>query len=44
MFGGDAVRIADLSRLNVKFPFIAFMPQWDFLDFLREAGQRFPSL
>src|SRR5438876_6034633 len=44
MFGGTAVRIADLSRLKVKFPFIAFMPQWDFLNFLRESGKRFPSL
>ena len=44
MFGGTSVRIADLSRLDVKFPFIAFMPQWDFLNFLRENGQRFSSL
>jgi 2-polyprenyl-6-methoxyphenol hydroxylase-like FAD-dependent oxidoreductase len=44
MFGGTSVRIADLSRLNVKHPFIAFMPQWDFLNFLRESGKRFASL
>ena len=44
MFGGTAVRIADLSRLSVKYPFIAMMPQWDFLNFLRESGKRFPSL
>jgi 2-polyprenyl-6-methoxyphenol hydroxylase-like FAD-dependent oxidoreductase len=44
MFGGETVRIADLSRLNVKYPFIAFMPQWDFLNFLRESGKRFASL
>jgi 2-polyprenyl-6-methoxyphenol hydroxylase-like FAD-dependent oxidoreductase len=44
MFGGTSVRIADLSRLNVKHPFIAFMPQWDFLNFLRERGKRFASL
>ncbi|MGY3527775.1 FAD-dependent oxidoreductase [Bradyrhizobium sp. USDA 4452] len=44
MFGGTSVRIADLSRLSVKYPFIAMMPQWDFLDFLRESGRRFPSL
>ena len=44
MFGGRLVRIADLSRLRVKYPFIAFMPQWDFLDFLREGGKRFASL
>jgi 2-polyprenyl-6-methoxyphenol hydroxylase-like FAD-dependent oxidoreductase len=44
LFGGTPVRIADLSRLNTKYPFIAFMPQWDFLNFLREAGERFASL
>jgi 2-polyprenyl-6-methoxyphenol hydroxylase-like FAD-dependent oxidoreductase len=43
-FGGSSIRIADLSRLRVKYPFIAFMPQWDFLNFLRESGTRFPSL
>ncbi|MEY9360640.1 2-polyprenyl-6-methoxyphenol hydroxylase-like FAD-dependent oxidoreductase [Bradyrhizobium yuanmingense] len=44
LLGGTPVRIADLSRLHTKYPFIAFMPQWDFLNFLREAGRRFPSL
>ena len=44
MLGGASVRIADLSRLNVKYNFIAFMPQWDFLNFLRENGKRFASL
>ena len=44
MFGDTSVRIADLSRLHVKYPFIAFMPQWDFLNFLRESGKRFASL
>ena len=27
-----------------KYPFIAFMPQWDFLNFLRESGKQFASL
>src|SRR5438128_2508087 len=44
MFGGASVRLADLGRLRVKHPFIAFMPQWDFLNFLRESGKRFDSL
>jgi 2-polyprenyl-6-methoxyphenol hydroxylase-like FAD-dependent oxidoreductase len=43
-FGGSSIRIADLSRLKVNYPFIAFMPQWDFLNFLRESGKRFASL
>jgi 2-polyprenyl-6-methoxyphenol hydroxylase-like FAD-dependent oxidoreductase len=43
-FGAASIRIADLSRLRVNYPFIAFMPQWDFLNFLRESGKRFSSL
>jgi 2-polyprenyl-6-methoxyphenol hydroxylase-like FAD-dependent oxidoreductase len=43
-FGSDSIRMADLGRLKVKYPFIAFMPQWDFLNFLRESGRRFASL
>jgi len=43
-FGRATIRIADLSRLKAKYPFIAFMPQWDFLNFLRESGKRFASL
>jgi 2-polyprenyl-6-methoxyphenol hydroxylase-like FAD-dependent oxidoreductase len=43
-FGDASIRIADISRLKVNYPFIAMMPQWDFLDFLRESGKRFPSL
>src|SRR6478609_5086098 len=43
-FGGNPVRVADLGRVDIKYPFIAFMPQWDFLNFLREAGKRFASL
>jgi 2-polyprenyl-6-methoxyphenol hydroxylase-like FAD-dependent oxidoreductase len=43
-FGDASIRIADLSRLKVKYPFIAFMPQWDFLNFLRESGKKFASL
>lgn len=43
-FGDASIRIADLSRLKTKYTFIAFMPQWDFLNFLRESGRRFASL
>src|SRR3954464_4474825 len=32
--GGRTVTIADFSRLPVRNRFIAFMPQWDFLNFL----------
>ena len=43
-FGDATIRLADLGRLKVKYPFIAVMPQWDFLNFLREQGGRFKSL
>src|SRR6201996_3157986 len=43
-FGDRPVPVADPSRLHGKYPFIAMMPQWDFLNFLRESGKRFPSL
>jgi 2-polyprenyl-6-methoxyphenol hydroxylase-like FAD-dependent oxidoreductase len=42
-FGSDSIRLADISRLKVKYPFVALMPQWDFLNFLRESGKRFAS-
>jgi 2-polyprenyl-6-methoxyphenol hydroxylase-like FAD-dependent oxidoreductase len=43
-FGDTMMRVADFSRLDVVCPFIAFMPQWEFLDFLAEKAQRFPNL
>ena len=43
-FGDESIRIADLGRVDVKYPFIAMMPQWDFLNFLRESGKRFACL
>ena len=42
-FGEREVSIADLSRLPVHSPFIAMMPQWDFLDFLAGEAQRYPG-
>ncbi len=43
-FGNASIRLADMSRLNTPCPYIAFMPQWDFLNFLDSKGKRFPSL
>ncbi len=40
---GRDYRIGDLSHLNTAAPFIAMMPQWDFLDFLREEARSFPG-
>jgi 2-polyprenyl-6-methoxyphenol hydroxylase-like FAD-dependent oxidoreductase len=41
--GGETIRIADFRRLPVRAPFIAIMPQWDFLTFLAGEGARFPE-
>jgi 2-polyprenyl-6-methoxyphenol hydroxylase-like FAD-dependent oxidoreductase len=35
--------IGDLSHLDTPAPFIAFMPQWEFLDFLRQEAKAFPG-
>jgi 2-polyprenyl-6-methoxyphenol hydroxylase-like FAD-dependent oxidoreductase len=35
--------IGDLSHLDTPAPFIAMMPQWDFLDFLRDEAKAFPG-
>ena len=43
MIAGQEVAIADLSHLRVPAPFIAIMPQWDFLDFLRDEAAAFPG-
>jgi len=40
---GRQWRIGDLSHLRTPAPFIAMMPQWDFLDFLREEAKAFPG-
>jgi 2-polyprenyl-6-methoxyphenol hydroxylase-like FAD-dependent oxidoreductase len=39
--GDHTAEIADCSHLPVHCKFVALMPQWDFLNFLTEAGRRF---
>ncbi|RVX38670.1 2-polyprenyl-6-methoxyphenol hydroxylase-like FAD-dependent oxidoreductase [Nonomuraea polychroma] len=41
--GGRAVTFADFSRLPLRCPYIAFMPQWDVLDFLAGKASAYPS-
>jgi 2-polyprenyl-6-methoxyphenol hydroxylase-like FAD-dependent oxidoreductase len=41
--GDDDVTIADFTHLPTRCKFIAFMPQWDFLNFLAEQGSRYPA-
>ncbi len=40
---GQVVPAADFSRLPTRCKFIAFMPQWDFLNFLSSHAKRFPT-
>src|SRR5271163_1418845 len=37
------VTIADFSRLPTQCRFIAFMPQWDFLDYVARAAGRYKN-
>ncbi|MBN9669499.1 FAD-dependent oxidoreductase [Labrenzia aggregata] len=40
---GRQVTIADFRRLPLDCRYIAFMPQWDFLDFLAAKGREMPG-
>jgi 2-polyprenyl-6-methoxyphenol hydroxylase-like FAD-dependent oxidoreductase len=42
IIGETEVKVADFTHLPTHCKFIAFMPQWDFLNFLVEQGRRFP--
>ena len=43
VINGQVVPIADFTNLPTRCKFIAFMPQWDFLNFLSSHAKRFPS-
>ena len=43
VINGQVVPIADFTRLPTRCKFIAFMPQWDFLNFLSDHAKRFPT-
>jgi len=40
---GQVVPAADFTKLPTHCKFIAFMPQWDFLNFLSSQAKRFPA-
>ena len=42
-FGELVFTVADFSSLPTQCRFVAFMPQWDFLNFLVEEGTRYPT-
>ena len=41
--GADSVTIGDFTHLPTHCKFLALMPQWDFLDFLKEQAGRYPT-
>lgn len=41
--GGTEYRLGDLRHLKTAAPFIAMMPQWEFLDFLRDEAEAYPA-
>ncbi len=41
--GEVRVPVADFRHLPTRCKFLAFMPQWDFLDFLAVQAKRYPS-
>ncbi len=43
-FDDRILRVADFTKLNTSAPFIAFMPQWEFLNFLARKSEAFACL
>src|SRR5262245_2438083 len=41
--GGERIRLADFSRLPTRAKFIAFIPQWDFLNFMAARAKEYPG-
>ena len=41
--GNETIPLADFSHLPTKCKFLAFMPQWDFLDFLADHAKAYPG-
>jgi 2-polyprenyl-6-methoxyphenol hydroxylase-like FAD-dependent oxidoreductase len=41
--GNDTVTIGDFTHLPTHCKFLALMPQWDFLDFIKGQASRYPT-
>lgn len=41
--GSETIVLGDFSHLPTKCKFLAFMPQWDFLNFLLEHAETYPA-
>ncbi len=42
-FGEERIKLASFDGLQVRAPYIAMMPQWDFLNFLAGHARAFPN-
>jgi len=42
-WNGRLMQVGDLTHLKMPAPFIAMMPQWEFLDFMRIEAAAFPT-
>ncbi|MFJ1763387.1 FAD-dependent oxidoreductase [Amycolatopsis sp. NPDC088138] len=40
---GEVMKLADFGRLKVAHPYVAMVPQWDFLDLLAESARKEPT-
>jgi 2-polyprenyl-6-methoxyphenol hydroxylase-like FAD-dependent oxidoreductase len=43
LVGDTELKLADFQHLSPRWGFIAFMPQWDFLDFLADEAKTYPN-
>src|SRR5438105_14485670 len=41
--GSETVKVANFSHLPTHCKFLAFMPQWDFLNFITEHARQYPA-
>jgi 2-polyprenyl-6-methoxyphenol hydroxylase-like FAD-dependent oxidoreductase len=41
--GNVSVTVADFRRLRSGYPYLAFVPQWDFLDFIASEARTLPT-
>jgi 2-polyprenyl-6-methoxyphenol hydroxylase-like FAD-dependent oxidoreductase len=41
--GSESVKLADFTHLPVHCQYVAFMPQWEFLDFISERAGKYPQ-
>src|ERR1700689_1348683 len=41
--GNETIKMADFTHLPTRCKFLAFMPQWDFLNLIVEQGKHYPG-